>query len=91
MVNDPVIAEEAFRLVEAIPNDEEGTWFQIRLGNDPCAARIKELRIALRTAWRNTKSDECLARPLAEGAAFILHFFKRSKTESLWHTDFATT
>lgn len=74
-----MIAEEAFKLIEAIPEDVEGAWFQLRLGNDPGADHIKKLRIALRTAWHATKHDQCLPRILAEGAAFILHFSSEAK------------
>ena len=66
-------------LVEAIPEDVEGAWFQLRLGNDPGADHIRNLRIAFRTAWRATMHDQSLPRELAEGAAFILHFADEAK------------
>jgi len=69
-----VTADEAHRLLVFDTCEEEGTFFQLRLGNDPGNKRTAQLRLALRVLWRHWRAQDALPYDIAKAAGVILHF-----------------
>src|SRR5688572_15609478 len=66
--------EEAARVAWSATRDDDGAFTLLRLGRDPGAERVHELRLALRVLWRHWKSHETLPFEVSTPAAVILHF-----------------
>jgi hypothetical protein len=66
--------EQARNVLLAETMQEFGALMLMRLGQDPGASRMKELRIALRALWRHWRSREALPFDIAGPTAMILHF-----------------
>ena len=67
-------AEEAEQVLRAAIWDDSGAFVQLRLGNDPGAYNIGQLRLALRVLWRHWKNQKALPYDITFNAANILHF-----------------
>lgn len=71
--------EDARAVLRTAVWEETGTYFVLRLGNDPGASRIRELRLALRVLWRFWKDREALPYDITSNAATIIHFHAEAK------------
>jgi hypothetical protein len=67
-------ADQAREVLRAATSDQDGTFTLLRLGEDPGASRVHELRLALRVLWRHWMVADALPRDIAAAAAIILHF-----------------
>jgi len=71
--------EEAEAVLLTATRENAGTFTVLRLGEDPGAQRVHQLRLALRVLWRHGKSKDALPFEITTPAAVILHL--RSECE----------
>jgi hypothetical protein len=53
---------------------DDGTFVQLRLGNDPGKEAISRLRLALRILWRELSAVGTIPRDVAFACGSIIHF-----------------
>ena len=66
--------DSALGIVRDAACKDDGTWVLLRLGQDPGADRILQLRTALRQLWRHLKDASGIPHPIGYAAGAILHF-----------------
>ncbi|TWT63973.1 hypothetical protein [Rubinisphaera italica] len=64
--------EEALAIVRHAESGIDGTFFRLRMGNDPGLAETLRLRMALRVLFHHLREKDSIPLPVCEAAASIL-------------------